>query len=631
VTLNGTASLQVNPFKMTLGAQLKVLIFQVANATVEVGDGAGFNGGKGVHVNFNVDVLFVHGSADVRVGKVSNVTRFRGTATLTVGLQKNQFGNLPKQDRTFAGISFQAGQFDINNNGVADTTGLLGTFEILGFDITLFVDFNKTGSDRVKRVDADDYQLLRSSDINERIANQAPGYLRTFETVARGAEVEQVSTVIIPYVVTKTTTVMFGITYPPTVTTPPTVTLGVPGRGILTPASANNVDVFYGTDFTTTITGTNDIWYTIKNAPTGTYTLRLANEPPTGTYTTYMIVANGKPTVTITSAYCAGSIASGITMDCAPGADGNKMYVNFAANDVDDPDAKITVMYGETPTNTFVVTSGLPLTTTAAQWVWSETPSGKYNIYVEVDDGKHAPVMAVATTTVTITDARPPGVPTGLTATAQAGQLNVTWNPNTEDDLAGYVIGFGTTPITTSFAYTRDMGNKEIIFTGTNQIDAKLWGLKDDQIIYYSIRAYDIDGNYSAWATPVSGKPWALSPRAWTPEPNGTGTGSSVSAAFDTIMLTSTMPLNTTTFNVKDSNGNVVAGTLSYLYDLDGLNVMGIQFKPSALLTNGAIYTATLKGGVSGVKAQDNRTMNADYKWVFTVQLAKVYLPLLVR
>jgi hypothetical protein len=271
------------------------------------------------------------------------------------------------------------------------------------------------------------------------------------------------------------------------------------------------------------------------------------------------------------------------------------------------------------------------LTTTAAQWVWSETPSGKYNIYVEVDDGKHAPVMAVATTTVTITDARPPGVPTGLTATAQAGQLNVTWNPNTEDDLAGYVIGFGTTPITTSFAYTRDMGNKEIIFTGTNQIDAKLWGLKDDQIIYYSIRAYDIDGNYSAWATPVSGKPWALSPRAWTPEPNGTGTGSSVSVAFDTIMLTSTMPLNTTTFNVKDSNGNVVAGTLSYLYDLDGLNVMGIQFKPSALLTNGAIYTATLKGGVSGVKAQDNRTMNADYKWVFTVQLAKVYLPLLVR
>ncbi|HXH04996.1 MAG TPA: fibronectin type III domain-containing protein, partial [Vicinamibacterales bacterium] len=47
---------------------------------------------------------------------------------------------------------------------------------------------------------------------------------------------------------------------------------------------------------------------------------------------------------------------------------------------------------------------------------------------------------------VTPRDTFPPAPPTGLTAVAAPGAVNLIWNPNTEKDLAGYVVLRGEAP-----------------------------------------------------------------------------------------------------------------------------------------------------------------------------------------
>lgn len=42
-------------------------------------------------------------------------------------------------------------------------------------------------------------------------------------------------------------------------------------------------------------------------------------------------------------------------------------------------------------------------------------------------------------------------------------------------------------------------------------------------------------------------------------------------------------------------------------------------------------YSATLKGGASGVQAADGRTMGDDYSWSFTLEPYGVSLPIIAR
>jgi hypothetical protein len=71
----------------------------------------------------------------------------------------------------------------------------------------------------------------------------------------------------------------------------------------------------------------------------------------------------------------------------------------------------------------------------------------------------------------------------------------------------------------------------------------------------------------------------------------------------------------------------LVAGTQTPIYDLDGLKIVGLSFRPSQPLKDGMTYTATLKGGASGIASEDNRQMPSDYSWKFTAVNARIYLP----
>ncbi len=80
-------------------------------------------------------------------------------------------------------------------------------------------------------------------------------------------------------------------------------------------------------------------------------------------------------------------------------------------------------------------------------------------------------------------------------------------------------------------------------------------------------------------------------------------------------------------------------GTGSYSWDLsevpsgsyqeDNTLVTGLAFVPQAALEGS--FTATLKGGTSGVTSAAGNTMPSDYRWSFTLTPLKLSLPMVWR
>ncbi|MDQ3880529.1 MAG: fibronectin type III domain-containing protein, partial [Chloroflexota bacterium] len=94
-----------------------------------------------------------------------------------------------------------------------------------------------------------------------------------------------------------------------------------------------------------------------------------------------------------------------------------------------------------------------------------------------------------------------PSAPTAVAAAAGDAQATVTWNPNTEPDLAGYNIYRGTSlPVPTTSPL-----NGQSLLTVTNYVDE---GLANGTTYYYVVEAVDVGGNRTA-ATPVSATPIA--------------------------------------------------------------------------------------------------------------------------
>jgi len=95
-----------------------------------------------------------------------------------------------------------------------------------------------------------------------------------------------------------------------------------------------------------------------------------------------------------------------------------------------------------------------------------------------------------------------------LPESAAAADVKVIWDSNKENDLAGYVIYYGTR--SRMYAYNKDVGNvKEYTITS----------LPDTGVYYFSITAYDRAGNESAFSdesvvllSKVRKKPFSLMP-----------------------------------------------------------------------------------------------------------------------
>lgn len=634
ISLNGNANLQLNPFKLSLTSSLKVLIFEVANASIQIGHQAGFNGGTGVKVNFNITAAVINGSVNFRIGKVSGDVRIAGSASLRLGFVKNQFGlGLPPSDAILSSVSFQLGRFR-NEDTNDETVGMKGAVKIV-FNFTVFLDLRKriTQSGFIRfGGNAKDYELIDEVQVQQRAAAGLSGYtvrnLTPNEMARLGLPQTQatVQQVTAPVVFTDTAASYIGIHYG---TGDPSISLTLPHGNVLTESNVNGITQTFLRDLSPVITKGNDLAFIFAAAEPGTYTLTVENAPVTYTIVSYQI--NNVPEL----------------RDVAAVRNGDDVVISWDASDSDNPDAKVTVGYSRILTatdgvvtatddlelgNTYVITEGLPLSTGQYSWSLREVPTGEYKVVVTVNDEANAPVVAAAPLVISVVDTRPPAVPAGLSAIPQAGQLRVTWTPNAERDLAGYEIGFGVINDSSQFTYSRTIGAKEVaVLTATGLIDAQLWGIEDDQTVFYGVRAYDLSGNYSDWSPLIAAKPWAFSPKAWTPVPNsGASTFTPIEVAFNTPLLTTSLSLDALV--VRDTNGQLVPGELFYLTDdLTGTEVVGLSFEPSIRLTELMTYTVTLKGGAGGITAVDGRQMGTNYTWNFTTpdELEfNIYLPL---
>jgi hypothetical protein len=639
VSASAAAELQLNPFKLSANASLSILIFNVASASVELGNGAGFNGGPGFNLKFNIDVLVVHGEVKLRVGEVtaSNGTkkvRFAGSVFLGASFKLPIVGTV-----NIASVLFQGGTFQDRRSGTTrETVGLLGTATVpIAGTVSGFVDLSKpVGSSAFfDIVNKDKLTLIDSLVVRQRAAQGVAGYSSRLLARDEAAHLGLSATPqqdAVPLVITSTQTTILGIEYG---AGSPSIRLRLPDGTIITEQSANNTSqVFIRT--TQTVSNPNSLGFALKPPVLGTYQLLIDNAP--ADYTQIFYQLNDSPALTSAAATCGGAPIAGVTATCGGGNVG-RATLSYSASDADSPDASVSVGYVAVPDsgepdlgNIYILAEGLPLSG-SFEWNLGEVPSGRYKLVASVFDGSNAPVRRLADTVVTVDDKRAPATPAGLKAEPLPGELTVSWQPNVEADLAGYEIGFGVVQpgvadSASNFKYTRDVGAKDFDPSAGSTVDARLWGLTDNEEVFVGLRSYDQSGNKSEWAL-LRARPWALSPEAWTPTPNSRAAGgTTVEAAFATALNAALPP---DALVVRDASGQAVAGTLTPLLDVDEQQVVGLRFTPASRLRGGQLYSATLKGGTAGVRAEDGRQLPANYSWSFTVANDGVYLPLVAK
>ena len=92
---------------------------------------------------------------------------------------------------------------------------------------------------------------------------------------------------------------------------------------------------------------------------------------------------------------------------------------------------------------------------------------------------------------------------------------------------------------------------------------------------------------------------------------SGVGLSATATATFSEAMNAST--INGTTFLLVNSSGTSIPNTVTY----NATNTTA-TLTPTANLATSTTYTATVKGGASGVKDSNGNAMAADFSWSFT-------------
>jgi hypothetical protein len=83
-------------------------------------------------------------------------------------------------------------------------------------------------------------------------------------------------------------------------------------------------------------------------------------------------------------------------------------------------------------------------------------------------------------------DNTPPSPPTGLVITNGDNQVTISWNPNSERDVAGYNV-----------YYSYDYYSKYSLIGSTKTNSYTDYGARNGSTYYYAVTAYDINGNES--------------------------------------------------------------------------------------------------------------------------------------
>ncbi|MBI5579619.1 MAG: fibronectin type III domain-containing protein, partial [Deltaproteobacteria bacterium] len=130
-----------------------------------------------------------------------------------------------------------------------------------------------------------------------------------------------------------------------------------------------------------------------------------------------------------------------------------------------------------------------------------------------------------------------------IASNAMAAQVTLAWNPNTESDLAGYRIHYGTA----SGSYT--------VHTDVHNVNSHtVTGLTAGQSYYFAATAYDAAGNESGYSNPVS---FAV------PGENGAPSAPAVPTGPASALVNASASFST---SASDPNGD----SLQYRFDWGG-------------------------------------------------------------
>lgn len=654
-TVDGQATLQVRPFALTANAKLSLLVVQVAEASIGIGAGQGFNGGNGFYAQVTIDVKVARGEFLVRMGNLTlnnGRTRFSVaiSATIDVGIKKHQFFKyVPPFNVNVAQLQVRGGDFKVKGGGEA--LGVIGTVSCCRgwLSFSFLVDL---GTGDVDSIDPDDYTLYGGAQVRANAAAGVTGFAaRELSAAALAAErgvsvqtllgdnlaagVSSADTPLlddahlleshtIPFTLEQAGTALFGINYP---AGNPLLTLEGPNGlrlvGSLIPANAPNALYLNEGNPTEGF----DRAIVVNDAPAGQYRLLIDNAPAEYEQVSYRI--NRAPQIVESRFLCSNFDASPqVTTTCNAQPSGDSVQVDFR---ISDPDGPQTAAYvGYLPVNpdgsalegaqVRIVQEDLPVNGSLQTTYISTTgvPSGHYRMVLGVRDGANAVVEQLSPMTVQVVDRQPPETLRDLLADSAPGAVLVRWEPSPWMDVAGYEVGFGATNDPAAFTYVRDLGA-----LGPDDLDdsglfsATLWGVGENESVYVSARVYDQDGNKSAWVTPVRGDSWALAPNGQSPLPGG------VAVPTSSIQLMFGSPLTAGTLNQRlellDADGKIVQGTPELISDPATGKLFGMRFVPNAPLSVGKTYEVVLK---AGVLSEDLRGMPQDYRWTFTVVAA---------
>jgi hypothetical protein len=112
---------------------------------------------------------------------------------------------------------------------------------------------------------------------------------------------------------------------------------------------------------------------------------------------------------------------------------------------------------------------------------------------VQVVDSLPLESDASPSTCVMLTDTFPPAAPVGLNTVAADGAVNLIWDPNSESDLAGYVVSRAIAPDSSLVSITPSPV-LETTFRDTVPAGAR---------VMYAVQAVDKAGNVSPMSAPV--------------------------------------------------------------------------------------------------------------------------------
>jgi len=188
-------------------------------------------------------------------------------------------------------------------------------------------------------------------------------------------------------------------------------------------------------------------------------------------------------------------------------------------------------------------------------------------------------------------DLAPPAPPTGLTATPGDQRVELNWNPNTENDIAGYNLYRTTGTLWVLI-------NRALI-TGTHYQDL---GLTNGTTYTYTVTAVDLLGNESDPSAARSAVP-VIGP----PEPVSGLRAKLLGYGLIALLWDPSPSANVRSYHVYSDNG---AGTIDYAHDAANSPVPAAQlYWPSGALTIGRQYLFAVRVEDTRHIIEQNRTV----------------------